>query len=1329
MKHSDDLFRKLVETSPDWMWEVDLNAVYTYVSPQCQDILGYSPDELLGRTPFDLMPAQEAERVAAIFQDIVAERRPFKNLENSNLHRDGQAVILETSGTPYFDADGKLLGYRGIDRDITQRREAEQALEVTQQRCQALIDSAPEALVILNTDKALFIDANKKALSLFRMSREQLLQKGPVEVSPKRQFDGSLSIDKAKQHIHETIATGSTTFEWLHFDSHGKVIPCEVRLSRLPSRIGQNLVCGSILDITQHKAALAREASLGRIINNSLNEIYIFDAETLLFIEVNRGARENLGYTLTELQRLTPLDLKPELTKSSFEELLQPLRSHEQEILLFETVHKRKDGTLYNVEVHLQLIFFGVKPAFVAIILDITERIKSREALRKSEENLSVTLNSIGDAVIVTDRQRNIVRMNPVAEQMTGWPLTEARNQNLNTVFHIIDAHSGKNIPNPVDEVFARGEILSLSNDTALLTRNGEAKQIADSAAPIIDQQGNITGVILVFQDVTRQYQIQKALRQSNERFSAFTEAMPNIGFILDEDGRYLEVYGSEKKLLYRQTQQLLGNLISEVLPRTTAQNVLQAIHRTLDSSETQIFEYQLDVPAGAVTFEGHIAVMHTEPGEKRKVVWIARDISQRKQMEEELRTSETRLQEAQHIAQLGSWELLIDSQKLIWSDEIYRIFEIDSNLADLNYQTFLQRVHPEDLFMVQNAYQQSLVNKTSYEIVHRLQMSDGRIKYIQEKCRTFYDSNGQAERSLGTVQDITERKLAELALKESERRFRELFEQLPNIAVQGYDRHGRVIFWNRASSNLYGYQESEALGRHIWDLIIPAAMQDEVQQAIHDFTEQCKPIPAGELHLRRSDGSIMPVFASHIKLVNAHGEAEIYSINIDLTENKRAQAEIEQLAYYDPLTNLPNRRLFLDRLTQEQAAEKRHQQTGAVLFLDLDNFKTLNDALGHRAGDALLQQVGVRMLAQLRKEDTIARLGGDEFVVLLKELDHAPQSAARQAQLVAEKIQAALCLPYQIDRHEHFITTSIGISLFPENNDSPEAILKQADTAMYKAKEAGRNTIRFFHPSMQVAADARLALEKDLRQALQQKQLSLHYQPQLDINGRIIGAEALLRWQHPDKGQISPGRFIPVAEETGLIIPLGKWIVESACQQLKNWQDQGLIDGFHLAVNVSPRQFRQLDFVTLVRNSMQTANIQSRHLTLELTETVVIDNIEDTIEKMQALKAIGVSFSMDDFGTGYSSLAYLRQLPLDQLKIDQTFVQEISNDAQDEIIVETIISMGRLLGLEVIAEGVETADQQQFLARKGCFMYQGYYFGRPVSAQQFTDLLLKRQA
>ncbi len=553
MKKNEDFFRQLIENSPDWVWEVDRQGVYTYVSPQCSKILGYHPEELLGKTPFDLMPPDEAKRVVALFQEIVSAKRSFTNLENTNLHREGYPVILETSGNPVFDTDGELLGFQGVDREISYRRKAEQALEVTLQRYQTMIDFAPDALMLLDLETMRFIDANKKALELFGLGMDDLLKTGPLETSPERQADGSLSSEKVKKCIKEVSEKGESGFEWIILNGKDDQVLCEVRVVKLPAPENQNILCCSLVDISLRKAQEAKEMSLGRIIEVSLNEIYIFHEETLLFIEVNRGARQNLGYSISELRQMTPLDLKPEFTYADFNEMLLPLRNHTKEILVFETVHKRKDGSLYNVEVHLQLIPYCNQPAFVAIILDITERVKS--------------------------------------------------------------------------------------------------------------------------------------------------------------------------------------------------------------------------------------------------------------------------------------------------------------------------------------------------------------------------------------------------------------------------------------------------------------------------------------------------------------------------------QAKIKHLAFNDPLTGLPNRRLFLDRLSQELSVARRREHLSAVLFMDLDNFKILNDSFGHSTGDLLLTQAARRMSELLREEDTVARQGGDEFVLLLKELGKEPRIAAELADVVANKILEALALPFQIEGQEYFISASIGVSLFPEANDSSDAILKRADIAMYKAKVSSRKVIHFSQP------------------------------------------------------------------------------------------------------------------------------------------------------------------------------------------------------------------------------------------------------------------------
>ncbi|MCP4282833.1 MAG: sensor domain-containing phosphodiesterase, partial [Gammaproteobacteria bacterium] len=449
---------------------------------------------------------------------------------------------------------------------------------------------------------------------------------------------------------------------------------------------------------------------------------------------------------------------------------------------------------------------------------------------------------------------------------------------------------------------------------------------------------------------------------------------------------------------------------------------------------------------------------------------------------------------------------------------------------------------------------------------------------------------------------------------------------------------------------------------------------------------------------------------------------ADVLSMGIS---RRYADARIEYHAYYDTLTDLPNRELLLDRLRQNLATTGRHGTFGALLCLGLDHFKTLNDSLGHPVGDQILRQVAKQITEQVRTIDTVARLGGDEFLVLLPELGSEPDKASFHAQLVAGKLRSAISHPYDLQGRQYQFTVSIGIVLHPIGDELPEDILKQGENAMYRAKSDGRNAIRFYLPSMQEAADSRLTLEEDLRLGLKRQEFALHYQPQMDVADRIIGAEALLRWEHPTRGQVSPAEFIPIAEQTTLILPIGEWVLRETCRQLKAWTDGGVATPLrHLAVNVSPREFRQYDFVVKVDEILGEYGIEPSHLDLEITEGVVVDSVDDIVDKMVKLKDLGVSFSMDDFGTGYSSLAYLKRLPLDILKIDRSFVTDIPGDPSDAAIVETIISMAGHLELDVIAEGVETKAQLEFLRSSGCETYQGYYFSRPLPAEEFTELL-----
>ena len=443
-----------------------------------------------------------------------------------------------------------------------------------------------------------------------------------------------------------------------------------------------------------------------------------------------------------------------------------------------------------------------------------------------------------------------------------------------------------------------------------------------------------------------------------------------------------------------------------------------------------------------------------------------------------------------------------------------------------------------------------------------------------------------------------------------------------------------------------------------------------------------------------------------------------------DVTALRQASAEIESLAFYDPLTNLPNRRLLMDRMEQAIAASVRSGQHGALLFLDLDHFKTLNDTRGHEVGDMLLRQVAERLKTCVRREDTVARLGGDEFVVMLNELSAHSGEAAAQTRRVGQKILRKLNVPYTLGEHAYHSTPSIGATLMGGALQSSADLLKQADIAMYQVKSQGRNALCFFDPQMQIAISLRAQLEGDLQTALSAQQFVLHYQPQFHLDGRMVGAEALIRWQHPERGLLAPGAFIGVAEESELIVPMGHWVLRTACQQLAAWQGDARLRQLQLSVNVSARQFRQRDFVARVVEVLRETGARPHLLKLELTESLVLDNVEDTIAKIGQLKTKGVRFSVDDFGTGYSSLAYLTRLPLDQLKIDQSFVRNLGVRHTDDVIVQTILGMARNLELDVIAEGVETQAQKDFLAQHGCLFFQGYLLGRPMPVAALEALL-----
>jgi diguanylate cyclase (GGDEF)-like protein/PAS domain S-box-containing protein len=554
---------------------------------------------------------------------------------------------------------------------------------------------------------------------------------------------------------------------------------------------------------------------------------------------------------------------------------------------------------------------------------------------------------------------------------------------------------------------------------------------------------------------------------------------------------------------------------------------------------------------------------------------------------------------------------------------------------------------------------------------------------------------------------DVTEHKRVEAELRIAAA----AFESQEGMFVA--DAKRVILRINRAFSAITGFTAEEAVGQTT--RLLKSDRHDEVFSATMWENVNRTGAWSGEIWNRQKSGEVSPRWLTITAVKGSDGGITHYvGTLVDITQRKADEAAIENLAFYDPLTQLPNRRLLVDRLQRALVACARSQQVGAVLFIDLDDFKTLNDTQGHDVGDQLLQQVARRLLTCVRASDTVARLGGDEFVVMLEDLSESSQKAVTQAEVVGEKILASLAPPYLLAGHEHHGTGSVGGTVFNGHHETVDDLLKRADLAMYQAKAAGRSTLRFFDPRMQVAVTARAALETELRRGVREGQFVLHYQPQVDGEGRVTGAEALVRWQHPRRGLVSPAEFIPLAEETGLIESLGQWVLESACAQLLAWSARPETAHLTLSMNVSPREFRHPEFVARALAVIVRAGVDPQKLMFEFTEGPLPDDLEETIAKMTAMKAHGEKFSLDDFGTGYSSLSYLKQLPLDQLKIDQSFVRDVLTDPNDAAFARTIMALGESLGLAVIAEGVETVEQRDFLAHQGCRAFQGYLFGRP---------------
>lgn len=1042
----------------------DASGHITQMNRVASELTAWSEEEAIGQPlpkVFDIYQAETDQKMTNPVE-LVIEKGEVVELANHTVlkARNGAHYHISDSAAPIrvdHDRQTEILGVILVFTNVTHQYQLRAELRQSVDFLQNLLTVSPCVTYIL--DVKLTTPAE---FSLSYVSESVRQYSGyPAEYwlnQPKawQQHVHPDDLNKVRKTLLAVLQADkpvSNQFRFRHREGH--YITVQDHLSIIKDEHHKTVqIVGVVLDISEQKQTEEQNILFGEILERSLNEIYVFDAQTLKFIQVNHGAKTNLGYSSEELQEMTPVDLKKDYNLSTFRALISPLLNGEMPRLILETNLYRKDGSRYEVHVDLQTAYYGERLVFIAIIEDISERNQSQKNLYQERSLLRSIIDSSPDLIFCKDVQGRYIRCNQAVMQFLG------------------------------------------ANETEIIGKT-------------------------------------------------------DFDFYPDDEARH-----------YRHSDQL-----------------------TLQHDTSQFYEERkFGADGHQVLFETLKTPLKSETSETIGVLGISRDISRQYEAEKQLR--------------LANLVFENSNEGIIITDE-------NNNIVTVN-----------PAFTIMTGFSlQDVIGKNP-----SLLSSGFHDKYFYEQMWSQLESQG---------------------------------------------------FWS------------------------------------------------GEVQNRRKNGETYPQWLSIRRVENGQKHLQNYvAIMSDISKYREAERQINFLAHHDVLTSLPNRALLKDRIHQALISAERHNQKLALLYLDLDRFKFINDSLGHAIGDKLLIKVAERLTSQVREEDTVCRTGGDEFIILL------PDTDADGAGHVAQKLVENITSHFEIEGNQLFVTLSIGISIYPDNGKDAESLNKHADTAMYRAKQAGRNQYQFFTAQMHSQIAHKLELEHALRFALARNELSLVYQPLVDIKlNKITGAEALLRWHHPELGPISPLEFIPIAEETGMINPIGQWILHTAINQCKQWVELGHED-LLIAINLSAVQFNNPLLVNMINAILHEHQLAADNLELEITESVAMINIDLTIKQLKSLADAGIRLSLDDFGTGYSSLNYLKKFPINKLKIDQSFVFDMLNDEDDEAIVDAVITLARSLGLKTLAEGVETAEHLQALKNKGCDFMQGYLFSWPVPAEQFINLL-----